>query len=270
MDPARLRELLELVSSGQLTSDQAVNALASLPFADLGIARVDHHRHLRTGSPEVVFGEGKTAEQIGIIASRILEHHGRVLVTRVEPAKAEEVKVRVPLLTYDISSRLLFASPRPAPRIDVGAVAIIAAGTSDLPVAEEAALTLEFEGVSCERIYDVGVAGIHRLFESLPKFVDAPAVIVVAGMEGALPSVVGGLVAQPIIAVPSSIGYGAALSGFTALFSMLTSCASGLTVVNIDNGFGAAMAVLRIVGKTRNRVETKIDGSNRSTGEEQP
>jgi NCAIR mutase (PurE)-related protein len=235
-----------------MTSEQAIVKLSSLPFSDLGVARVDHHRHLRMGIPEVVFGEGKTAEQIGTIASRILEHHGRVLVTRVEREKAERVRQILPALNYDSSSRLLSAANRKAQSINTSAIGIIAAGTSDLPVAEEAAQTLEFEGVSCERIYDVGVAGIHRLFDSLPRFVDAPVVVVIAGMEGALPSVVGGLVAQPIIAVPTSIGYGAAMSGFTALFSMLTSCASGLTVVNIDNGFGAAMAVLRIVGKLRN------------------
>jgi NCAIR mutase (PurE)-related protein len=252
MDPARLRELLDLVSSGQMTSEEAIGRLSSLPFSDLGIARVDHHRHLRMGIPEVVFGEGKTAEQIGMIAARILEHHGRVLITRVDREKAEQVRQQYPELNYDSSSRLLSVAKRKAEPIKVGAVGIIAAGTSDLPVAEEAAQTLEFEGVSCERIYDVGVAGIHRLFDSLPRFADAPAVVVIAGMEGALPSVVGGLVAQPIIAVPTSIGYGAAMSGFTALFSMLTSCASGLTVVNIDNGFGAAMAVMRIVGKMRN------------------
>jgi NCAIR mutase (PurE)-related protein len=267
MDPARLRELLDMVGSGQLTSDEAVRALSKLPFEDLGIARLDHHRHLRMGIPEVVFGEGKTAEQISTIAAKILEHHGRVLVTRVDPEKAEQVRLRLPELTYEKSARLLAAAQQPATRIEIEKVAIIAAGTSDLPVAEEAALTLEFEGVRCERIYDVGVAGIHRLFDSLPRFENAPAVVVVAGMEGALPSVVGGLIAQPIIAVPTSIGYGAALSGFTALLSMLTSCASGLTVVNIDNGFGAAMAVLRIVGRARNQGRLNSESLERSVGE---
>jgi NCAIR mutase (PurE)-related protein len=247
MNPVRLRELLEKVSSGNMTSVDAMEELTRLPFEDLGVARVDHHRHLRMGTPEVVFGEGKTAEQVVLIASRILEHHGRVLVTRVDSDKAFAVRASLPQLEYDKTSRILSAATLPAPPADIAPVAIIAAGTSDLPVAEEAAQTLEFEGVLCHRVYDVGVAGLHRLVDSLPRLTDAPAIIVVAGMEGALPSVIGGLVPQPIVAVPTSIGYGAALSGFTALFSMLTSCASGVTVVNIDNGFGAAMAVLRLV-----------------------
>jgi NCAIR mutase (PurE)-related protein len=250
MDPHRLRALLDEVRRGSVTTEQAVRDLTTLPFEDLGVARVDHHRHLRMGTPEVVFGEGKTPEQIVLIASRILEHHGRVLVTRVDPEKANAVRLTLSALDYDACGRLLSASRKPAPSLGGPAVAVIAAGTSDLPVAEEAAKTLEFEGVTCSRVYDVGVAGIHRLFESLPRIADAPAIIVVAGMEGALPSVIGGLVAAPVIAVPTSVGYGAALSGFTALFGMLTSCASGITVVNIDNGFGAAMAVLRILRRT--------------------
>jgi NCAIR mutase (PurE)-related protein len=247
MDPDRIRELFELVRAGTLSSEQAVSELAQLPFQDLGSARIDHHRHLRLGLPEVVFGEGKTAEQIALIASKILEHHGRVLVTRVEAEKAKAAADLMPELTYDVTARVMIAATRAAPIREMRPVAIVAAGTSDLPVAEEAARTLDFAGVPCERTYDVGVAGIHRLFDALPKLAQAPAVIVAAGMEGALPSVVGGLVASPVVAVPTSIGYGAALSGFTALFGMLTSCASGITVVNIDNGFGAAMAVLRII-----------------------
>jgi len=253
MDPSRLREMLDLVSRGSMSSDEAMRELSSLPFVEnLGVARVDHHRHLRMGIPEVVFGEGKTPEQIALIASRLLERHGRVLVTRVDPEKAERVRMQLPALDFEPTARLLRASPRPAKPRGSKPVAIVAAGTSDLPVAEEAACTLEFEGVECSRIFDVGVAGIHRLLESLPTLAQAPALIVVAGMEGALPSVVGGLMAQPIVAVPTSVGYGAALSGFTALFGMLTSCASGVSVVNIDNGFGAAMVVLRILGSIRN------------------
>lgn len=231
-----------------------MDELTRLPFEDLGVARVDHHRHLRMGTPEVVFGEGKTAEQIVLIASRILEHHGRVLVTRVDGSKAAEVNVLFPQLNYDKTSRILSCATTAAPMIDISPVALVAAGTSDLPVAEEAAQTLEFEGVRCHRVYDVGVAGLHRLVHSLPSLTDAPVIVVVAGMEGALPSVIGGLVSQPIIAVPTSIGYGAALSGFTALFSMLTSCASGVSVVNIDNGFGAAMAVLRLVRQLKREI----------------
>jgi pyridinium-3,5-biscarboxylic acid mononucleotide synthase len=248
MDPDRLRELFELVRRGAMSSEQAVTELAHLPFEDLGIARVDHHRHLRLGVPEVVFGESKTPEQITTIAAAILERHGRVMVTRVDTSKAQSVAELLPALKYNASARLMLAAPRPAAMRSIQPVAVIAAGTSDLPVAEEAAATLTFAGIPCDRIYDVGVAGIHRLFDALARFESAPAVVVVAGMEGALPSVVGGLVAVPIVAVPTSVGYGAALSGFTALFGMLTSCASGITVVNIDNGFGAAMAVLRMVG----------------------
>lgn len=247
MDPKRLRELLELVRSGTMSSDDAVQQLARLPFEDLGIARVDHHRHLRLGIPEVVFGEGKTAEQIAMIAKKILERHGRVLVTRVDEPKSKLVCAAIPDLSYDPTARLLSGVKTPEPLREMPPVAIVAAGTSDLPVAEEAAATLLFSGIPCDRIYDVGVAGIHRLLDALPQLSGAPAIVVVAGMEGALPSVVGGLVSAPIVAVPTSIGYGAALSGFTALFGMLTSCASGITVVNIDNGFGAAMAILRMV-----------------------
>lgn len=239
-----------------MSTEQAVAELARLPFEDLGMARVDHHRHLRLGVPEVVFGESKSAEQIAAIADRILERHGRVLVTRTDAEKARRVIELLPTLRYEPIPRLMVAAPRPEPMRAITPVAVVAAGTSDLPVAEEAAMTLTFAGIPSERIYDVGVAGIHRLFSTLPKLTDAPATIVVAGMEGALPSVVGGLVATPVIAVPTSIGYGAALAGFTALFGMLTSCASGITVVNIDNGFGAAMAVLRMI-------RTHVDSADR-------
>ncbi|HEY5959614.1 MAG TPA: nickel pincer cofactor biosynthesis protein LarB, partial [Polyangiaceae bacterium] len=222
MDPDRIRELFELVRVGTLNSEQAAAELAQLPFQNLGSARIDHHRHLRLGLPEVVFGEGKTAEQIAMIAGKILEHHGRVLVTRVKADKARAAADLMPALMYDVTARVMTATTRPAPIREMKPVAVVAAGTSDLPVAEEAAQTLDFAGVPCERTYDVGVAGIHRLFDVLPKLTEAPAVIVVAGMEGALPSVVGGLMASPVIAVPTSIGYGAALSGFTALLGMLT------------------------------------------------
>jgi pyridinium-3,5-biscarboxylic acid mononucleotide synthase len=247
MDPDKLRELFESVRLGRTSSEQALAELARLPYEDLGIARVDHHRHLRLGVPEVVFGESKTPEQIATIAAALLEHHGRVMVTRVDATKAQQVEKLLPALRYDATSRLMLATNQAPPLRAIAPVAVVAAGTSDLPVAEEAAATLAFAGIPCDRVYDVGVAGIHRLFDALPMLSAAPAIIVVAGMEGALPSVVGGLVAVPVVAVPTSVGYGAALSGFTALFGMLTSCASGITVVNIDNGFGAAMAVLRMV-----------------------
>jgi NCAIR mutase (PurE)-related protein len=218
-----------------------------LPYSDLGIARVDHHRALRQGMPEVVFGESKTAEQITLIATELLKGDGRVLVTRVDPHKAESVRKAVPPLSHDPVSRTLTFLPDEAPKWLGSPVVIVTAGTSDLSVAEEAYQTLRVAGIPADRVYDAGVAGLHRIVNDLPRLHEAPAVIVVAGMEGALPSVVGGLARAPLIAVPTSVGYGAALSGFTALFGMLSSCASGLTVVNIDNGFGAAMAVVRII-----------------------
>ncbi len=246
MDPERLRALLHLVRAGELEPETAVGELSRLPFEDLGFARIDHHRHLRCGMPEVVFGEGKTPEQIAPIAARILAVHGRVLVTRVTPEKAEQVRALLPQLAFDVLSRTLSAVERPAAELE-GRVVIVTAGTSDRPVAAEAATTLSVAGVKAECLDDVGVAGLHRLLEELPRLRRAEVLIVVAGMEGALPSVVGGLVESPVIAVPTSVGYGAALQGFTALLGMLTSCASGVTVVNIDNGFGAAMAALRIL-----------------------
>ncbi len=251
MDPDTLRVLLDQVRTGQIAPEQAMTQLQQLPFADLGYARVDHHRHLRQGIPEVVFGEGKTVQQIVGIARALLERHGRALVTRVAPDKAEAVCRELPELEYDTLARVLVAMRAPPRARESAPVVLVTAGTSDLPVAEEAAQTLRFAGASVDRLYDAGVAGIHRLMGEIGRLSAAPVVIVVAGMEGALPSVVGGLIAAPLIAVPTSVGYGAALSGFTALMGMLTSCASGVTVVNIDNGFGAAMAALRILGPVR-------------------
>jgi pyridinium-3,5-biscarboxylic acid mononucleotide synthase len=256
MDPERLRVLLQSVRKGELEPEAALGELSRLPFEDLGFARIDHHRHLRCGMPEVVFGEGKTPEQIAPIAERILAAHGRVLVTRVGPEKAEQVCALLPRLSFDAVARTLTAVERPRAPLD-GRVVIVTAGTSDRPVAAEAASTLAVAGAEAECLDDVGVAGLHRLLEELPRLRAAEVLIVVAGMEGALPSVVGGLMERPVIAVPTSIGYGAALSGFTALFGMLTSCASGVTVVNIDNGFGAAMAALRIL---RSRPRNDKDG----------
>lgn len=247
MDADSLRQLLERVQSGALSPDDAARELEHLPFTDLGYARVDHHRSLRMGMPEVVLAQAKTAEQIVGICRRLIEKRQNVLVTRLDAAKAAEVKRELPELTYAELARVAtFEHDAVEPRAG-HPVAIVTAGTSDLPVAEEAAETLRMSGIPFERVYDAGVAGIHRLVGELPVLRHAPAVIVVAGMEGALPSVVGGLVGSPIVAVPTSVGYGAALGGFTALFGMLTSCAAGVTVVNIDNGFGAAMAVLRML-----------------------
>ena len=247
MTPDDLRELLSRVRAGTLAPDEALSALATLPFADLGFAKVDHHRALRQGLPEVIFGQGKTAPQIAAIARRMLSAGENVLVTRLEASEAERVLAEVPELDYHPVSRTASAMVKPAvPRADRRPVLVVTAGTSDQPVAEEALETLRVAGVPSERLFDVGVAGLHRLLAQLEVLRSAGVLIVVAGMEGALPSVVGGLVAAPVIAVPTSVGYGAALSGFTALFGMLTSCASGVTVVNIDNGFGAAVAAIRM------------------------
>ncbi|MEB2311534.1 MAG: nickel pincer cofactor biosynthesis protein LarB [Sorangiineae bacterium] len=246
MDPDRLRELLEAVKAGGATVDAALDQLRKLPFFDLGYARVDHHRALRQGMPEVILGEAKTPEQIAGIAGQLARAGQNVLVTRVEAEKAARLRELYPELTYRELARVVTLEqhpPRPRP---IAAVPVVTAGTSDIPVAEEACETLRLCGIAAERVYDVGVAGIHRLVGELDLLSTAAAVIVVAGMEGALASVVGGLLGCPVIAVPTSIGYGASLGGLTALFGMLSGCASGVTVVNIDNGFGAAMAVARM------------------------
>jgi NCAIR mutase (PurE)-related protein len=251
MDPVRLRQLLESIAGGKTPVDEGLTELQRLPYADLGFARVDHHRELRQGLPEVVLGQGKSVDQIVAIASRLIEAGQNVLVTRVEEDKAVRVQALVPELHYHALARTLTREVRKVDMQPGEPVAIVSAGTSDAPVAEEAAETLRMFGVPHERVLDVGVAGIHRLFGELDRLAKAPAVIVVAGMEGALPSVVGGLLGSPIVAVPTSVGYGASAGGFAALFGMLSSCAAGVTVVNIDNGFGAAMAVARIVSSRR-------------------
>ncbi|HWA71287.1 MAG TPA: nickel pincer cofactor biosynthesis protein LarB [Polyangiaceae bacterium] len=247
MNADELRGLLEKVRAGALGVDGALSALESLPFAELGYAKVDHHRTLRLGFPEVVLGDGKRPEQIIGIARRLLEARENVFVTRVRPEVSLEVRAALSELVYEPLSRTLSYEHGPIPQVQCEPVAVVSAGTSDIPVAEEALQTLRICGIPAVRVFDVGVAGIHRLFGSMDPLARAPAVIVVAGMEGALPSVVGGLIGTPVIAVPTSVGYGTALSGFTALLGMLTSCASGVTVVNIDNGFGAAVAVARML-----------------------
>jgi NCAIR mutase (PurE)-related protein len=247
MDAEKLLALLERVRSGEVSVESALGELEHLPFENLGYARVDHHRALRLGMPEVILGQAKTPEQIVGIARRLVQAGQNVLVTRLDAHKAERVLAELPGARYSPLSHVATLEHHPPIARGGAPVAIVAAGTSDLPVAEEAAEALRMAGVAFERVFDVGVAGIHRLIGELPILRQAPALIVVAGMEGALPSVVGGLVSTPIVAVPTSVGYGVALGGLTALFGMLTSCASGITVVNIDNGFGAAMAVLRMV-----------------------
>jgi NCAIR mutase (PurE)-related protein len=241
-----LRDLLARVSRGELSSDAALERMKHLPFEDLGFARVDHHRGLRVGFPEVIFGQGKTADQIASIAERLSAAGQNVLVTRLAADVAAAVGTRMPALLYDPVSRTATLTVRPPVVAARGTVLVIAAGTTDLPVAEEAVRTLEAFGHPVDRLYDVGVSGLHRLLASKQQIVSAAVLIVVAGMEGALPSVVAGLVDRPVIGVPTSVGYGAAFGGLSALLGMLNSCAAGLTVVNIDNGFGAAVAAALI------------------------
>ncbi len=246
MTPERVREILERVASGDVTTDQALEVFKNLPFEDLGFAKVDHHRGLRNGLPEVIFGEGKTAQQIAAIAIRLRASGQNVLITRLAAAAVPEVVLQLPELEYLADARLGIVRVAPTPRLGRGVIVVTAAGTADIAVAEEAAVTAELMGNEVERVYDVGVAGIHRLFAHRAQLTRAAVLIVVAGMEGALPSVVGGLVDKPVIAVPTSVGYGASFGGLAALLAMLNSCAAGVTVVNIDNGFGAAVAATLI------------------------
>ncbi len=240
-----LRSLLEAVQSGRESAEAALARLRDLPFADLGVAHVDHHRALRVGMPEVIFCEGKTAGDVAHIAAHMAERGSAVLGTRCSPEVFAAVQARLPRAVYNERGRV-FRMPEPAPVPLRGRVAVVTAGTSDLAVAEEAMETLRALGAPCESIYDVGVAGLHRLMGKRVELDACSGLIVVAGMEGALPSVVGGLSSKPIVGVPTSVGYGVHLAGLTPLFAMLTSCASGLVVVNVNNGFGAAMAMGRM------------------------
>ena len=239
MDKENLRKLLEEVRAGAVEPDAALERLRHLPFEDLGFAKVDHHRALRHGMPEVVFGKGKTPEQIEVIASHLLERSQNVLITRAEPDAAALVRTQNPDAEYFPLSKTLRVW-RDRSVLGKGKLAVVCAGTSDLFVAEEAQVTAEVLGNEVLTIHDIGVAGIHRLMDSRERLMEARVIIVCAGMEGALPSAVGGLVSVPVIAVPTSIGYGASFGGLAALLGMLNSCASNVTVVNIDNGFGAA------------------------------
>jgi pyridinium-3,5-biscarboxylic acid mononucleotide synthase len=242
MNPARLRDLLQQVGGGSLSVDDALEQLKTLPFEDLGFAKVDHHRGLRLGLPEVIYGEGKSAEQIVAIAGRMEQQGTNVLVTRLDADKAAKLVAAYPDARYEEHARLATWVRHPIAKVGRGRIVVASAGTSDIAVSEEAAITAEMLGNEVERIHDVGVAGIHRLFAHRDLLSQAAVLIVVAGMEGALPSVVGGLVDRPVIAVPTSIGYGASFGGLAALLAMLNSCAPGITVVNIDNGFGAGVA----------------------------
>jgi NCAIR mutase (PurE)-related protein len=237
-----IRELLEKVDMGDLSVDKALEKLRHLPFEDIGIACIDHHRGLRRGLSEVIFGEGKETEDIIAIMDRMVELDENIMITRITNEKVEKILERFPEATYHRRARLLTLEKNPIKITGRGRILVICAGTSDIPVAEEAAVTARFMGNNVETIYDVGVSGLHRLMSHQESLANASVIIVVAGMEGALPSVVGGLVDIPVIAVPTSIGYGASFGGISALLGMLNSCATGLTVVNIDNGFGAGYA----------------------------
>ncbi len=239
MNPDLILELLERVREGRLAPDGALARLRELPFENLGHTRVDHHRALRNGFPEVVFGTGKTKEQVVEIAKSLLAKEQTVFLTHAKAEHAEALLELSPHANHHEIARIV-EIPSKKPPAPIGCLTVLCAGTSDLPVAEEAAVTARILGSQVRRIYDVGVAGLHRLLAEMKTLCNANVIIAVAGMEGALPSVVAGLVACPVIAVPTSIGYGANLGGMTALFAMLNSCASGLSVVNIDNGFGAA------------------------------
>ena len=238
MSPEELKAILGKVRNRQVTVDEALRKLKELPFEDLGHTKIDHHRALRTGYPEVIFCAGKTVEQITQIVSSMLTRKNNILATRATDETYKAIKKLRPSAKYNPLARTITIRLK---RMEVPHtyIAVVSAGTSDIPIAEEAAVTSEIFGNRVERVYDVGVAGIHRLSENMDRIAGSRVIVAVAGMEGALPSVIGGLVDKPVIAVPTSVGYGACFQGLAALLSMLTSCASGISVVNIDNGFGA-------------------------------
>ena len=242
MTPDYLKNLLDSVRDGKTGVDAALEQLRQLPFENVGCAHVDHHRELRQGMPEVVFGEGKSIPQIERIMTAMAAKGSNILVTRLDAGRAKEILSLFPAGNYHDDARCLILEQQPVEQNGKGTILVVSAGTSDIPVAAEALLTAGFLGNRVEQLFDVGVAGIHRLLAQRELLSAASVIIVVAGMEGALPSVVGGLVNRPVIAVPTSIGYGASFGGIAALLGMLNSCAAGVTVVNIDNGFGAACA----------------------------
>ncbi len=239
MDTIDLQQILLQVQSGRLGIDEALQRLQHLPYENLGFAHVDHHRQLRQGFPEVILAAGKSIEQISAILRSLLQGASQILITRLAPQQAVTLQESFPAAEYHPVSQVMTFGLQEAPDRGRGLILVMSAGTSDIPVAEEALLTARIMGNRVEPIYDVGVAGLHRLLAYQEKLQEASVFIVVAGMEGALPSVVGGLVKRPVIAVPTSVGYGASFGGIAALLGMLNSCASGVAVVNIDNGFGA-------------------------------
>jgi pyridinium-3,5-biscarboxylic acid mononucleotide synthase len=246
MSPDALLELFAALQNGTATPQEALKRLTHMPYEDIEFAKIDHHRSLRTGMPEVIYAAGKTDEQVVEIFDRMAQKGGNVLATRATPVMAELVRERIPAATYHAVARTLFLRQKESVPLP-GPLAILCAGTSDLPVAEEAAVTAELMGNHVERIYDVGVAGLHRLLAQRPVLEKARVIIACAGMEGALPTVVAGLVRAPVIAVPTSVGYGASFGGIAALLGMLNSCAPNISVVNIDNGFGAACVATSIL-----------------------
>jgi len=248
MNAEKLRELLEQVVGSKLSIDDAMAELRTLPFEDLGMARLDHHRLLRTGFPEVVYCAGKTPDQVAQIVERLAERSLQVLGTRADPSHYEAARAQVSDLAYAEAARCIWLDREPD-RAKHDGVIIVAAGTSDLPVVEEATLTLDLMGHKPQRLIDVGVAGLHRLLPHIQTIQAANVVVVVAGMEGALASVIGGLTDAPVIAVPTSVGYGASFGGLAALLAMLNSCATGVAVVNIDNGYGAGHMAALINGR---------------------
>jgi len=245
MNKSTIRHILEAIEKGEMKAQEALVTLQDLPFTDIGHTKIDNHRSLRSGTPEVIYGEHKTPQQVIDIFQAMLQKHSNILATRVSAEMAARITEICPSVTYNAMARTLFYEHTPLPETP-STIVIVTAGTADLPVAEEARVTAQALGNKVDLISDVGVAGIHRLFAYLDVIRRARVVIVIAGMEGALASVVAGLVAIPVIAVPTSVGYGASFGGLAALLAMLTSCANGVTVVNIDNGFGAAFAASQI------------------------
>ena len=242
MDINLLKDLLNKLKDGTIEIDEAIQKLKLLPFEDIGFASIDHHRQLRRGFPEVIYAHGKRVEEIIAIIEKMADKDENILITRLTDNKAKSIKKQFPSSDYYPTSRILTIEVKPREKQGKGTILVISAGTADIPVAEEAAITARFMGNDVKTLFDVGVSGLHRLLENRNIIMEASVIVVVAGMEGALPSIVGGLVDKPVVAVPTSAGYGASFRGISALLGMLNSCASGVTVVNIDNGFGAGYA----------------------------
>ena len=266
MDKDSVVKLLNELCEGKVAVGDAYAQLQELPFKDLGFARVDTHRAIRQGMPEVIYCPGKTVEQIVAVASALRENHNLIIGTKASPELATAIKKQMPEVNYYPLGKIVLWGELPSKPKSTFAVNIVTAGTADLPIAEEAAIYLQAAGVTVKRLNDVGVAGIHRLLGELPALRKSSACIVVAGMDGALPSVVAGLLSTPVIAVPTSVGYGASFAGVAPLLTMLNSCAAGLTVVNIDNGFGAAVAALRIMYLTEHT--NSANGADTTNGAE--